>query len=187
MKQQKNIHNKGSVQQGVEAQEEILDIVDKNDHVIESLPRSVVYARQLFTQMRSIWLLIKNEKGQFWIPRRAYDRKILPGYLDGSVVGHVQAGENYKEALIRETYEEVGFDITTKSYRYLGKLSPHVHHTFCFAAVYECTVKVAPRNWNQYEFCEWSWVTLEQLRDRISAGELVKDTLSVILQEFYKI
>lgn len=168
-----------------QVEEEILDIVDEQDQVITSLPRSKVYAQKLFSQMRSVWLLLRNEKGQFWIPRRSYDRKVCPGHLEGSVVGHVQAGETYEQALIRETREEVGFDITHKPYKYLGKLTPSEHHAFCFAAVYECDVKIAPRNWNQQEFCEWSWVDPAELRRRIDAGENVKDTLPIILTEFY--
>ena len=60
----------------VTQQEEILDIVDQNDEVITSMPRSEVYAQKLFSQMRSVWLLMKNSKGELWIPRRALDRKI---------------------------------------------------------------------------------------------------------------
>lgn len=187
MKHQKDRIKKKHTQSDRTSQEEMLDIVDQYDQVITSLPRSVVYQDALFSQMRSVWLLLKNKKGQLWIPRRAYDRPILPGHLDGSVVGHVQAGETYEQALIRETKEEVGFDITDKSYTYLGKLTPSEHNTFCFAAVYECVVKVAPRNWNTQEFCEWFWISPQKLQQAIQAGEKVKSALPIILKNFYQI
>ena len=96
----------------MEHYDEILDIVDVHDQVIQSMPRALVYQKNLCSQMRSIWLIIKNEQGQLWIPRRSWTLKQLPGYLDGSVVGHVRAGETYEQALIRESLEEIGYDLT---------------------------------------------------------------------------
>lgn len=166
-------------------QEEMLDIVDQDDNVIKSLPRSVVYEQELFSQMRSIWMLIKNDQGQFWIPRRCHKRKILPGYLDGSVVGHVQAGESYEQALLREAQEEVGLALQEGSYKLLGKLTPKKNNTFCFAQVYECQMNDAPKDWNRDEFSQWSWMSAQELAELFKQGEKIKDTLPVILKEFY--
>ncbi len=168
-----------------EQQEEFLDIVDHNDQVIKTLPRSEVYGKGLFGQMRSVWLLIRNSHGQLWIPRRCSTRQVCPDHLEGSVVGHVQAGETYQQALIRETQEEVGFDLTKQSYRHLGKLIPHIHQSFCFADVYECRMDQEPVNWNRQEFSEWSWLTPAELLQRLKQGEKIKDTLPIILREFY--
>ena len=165
--------------------EEFLDIVDQDDNVISSMPRSKVYEQQLFAQMRSVWLMLKNRDGQLWIPRRAYDRKILPGYLDGSVVGHVSAGESYEQALIRETHEEVGLDLVHYDYSFLGKVTPFQDQAFCFAAVFECHIDTAPKNWNKHEFAGWSWLYPEQLIEQYDQGILMKDTLPIILKKFY--
>lgn len=166
-------------------QEEFLDIVDQNDQVIKSMPRSQVYDQKLFSQMRSVWLLLKNSQGQLWIPRRCSTRQHLPNYLEGSVVGHVKAGENYQQALIRETMEEVGFDITQKRYKLLGKLTPQQHQTFCFATVYECMIDKAPANWNRDEYSEWSWLYPQDIITCAGQGEKIKDTLLVVLKMFY--
>lgn len=165
--------------------EEILDIVDSNDQVIQSMPKDLVYKKNLCSQMRSIWLIIKNEQGQLWIPRRSWNLSQLPGHLDGSVSGHVQAGESYEQALFRESFEEVGIDLKDVTYRLLGKLTPQEHKAFCFATVYECTLKQEPLNWNRDEICEWSWMSPEELLKRCSAGEKVKDTLPIIVKHFY--
>ena len=165
--------------------EEMLDIVDKNDEVISTMPRSEVYAQDLCSQMRSVWLLIKNEEGKLWIPRRCNSRPILPGYLDGSVVGHVQAGETYQQAMIREAQEEVGIDMSKIPYKLFGKITPHEDESFCFATVYECALQQAPANWNQREFSEWFWLSPQELMQKILAGEKVKDTLPIILQKYY--
>lgn len=165
--------------------DEILDIVDQNDQVIRSMPRAQVYKNNLCAQMRAVWLIIRNEQGQLWIPRRSWKLQQLPGHLDGSVVGHVRSGESYEQALLREAIEEIGQDISHISYRYLGKLTPQEHNTFCFSAVFECIMSQAPENWNRDEICEWQWMTPQELLQRCQGDEKFKDTLPIIIQHFY--
>ena len=167
--------------------DEILDIVDHNDQVIQSLPREIVYQNNLCSQMRSIWLIIRNSQGQLWIPRRSWSLNLLPGHLDGSVVGHVRAGETYEKALIREAIEEIGHDLTGVSYRLLGKLTPHEHQSFCFSAVYECVMDQAPENWNRDDICEWSWMSPQEILNRLQQGEKMKDTLPILVKHFYSL
>ena len=164
--------------------EEWLDLVDEKDNVIGSMSRSEAYQKKMFSSLRSTWLMIKNSQNQLWIPRRRFDKKMLPGALDGSVVGHVSAGETYEQALIREAVEEVGIDLTQLDYRFVGKLNPHVDNGFCFAAVYEVCLEDVP-NWNGDDFVEFYWLTPQEIIDRLTAGDSAKDQLSIILKKFY--
>lgn len=168
-------------------QDELLDLVDRDDRAVCTMPRTQVYEKNLCAQMRSVWLMIKNTQGQLWIPRRSLTATRLPGYLDGSVCGHVQAGESYQQALVRETLEEVGIDISQASYRYLGKLTPHEHGSFCFAAVYEYELDEPPVNWNRADIAEWYWMTPEEIVHRHAQRDNVKDTLSLVVQHFYMV
>jgi len=165
--------------------EEYLDLVDQNDCVLQAVPRSYVYQNNLCSQMRSVWLFIKNKEGQFWIPRRSMKVKTLPGHLDGSVVGHVQAGETYEQAMIRETQEEIGIQLQEGTFKFLGKLTPHEHGTFCFSAVYEMEIQEAPKNWNREEIGDWYWMTAQQIIERCDQDEKFKDTLPKIINYFY--
>lgn len=167
--------------------DELLDLVDHNDCVVQTMPRSEVYQKNLCSQMRSVWLMIKNKDGQLWIPRRSWTVDRLPGHLDGSVSGHVQAGESYEQALIRETLEEAGIDLNLGTYRYLGKLTPHEHNAFCFAAIYECEVATAPLNWSRADIGEWYWMTPQELLKRCREGEMFKDTLPLVIRHFYSV
>ncbi len=166
-------------------QEEYLDLVDKDDCVIQTVPRSYVYQNDLCGQMRSIWLFLKNKEGQFWIPRRSMKVAILPGHLDGSVVGHVQAGETYEQAMIREAQEEIGLDLGKLSFKFLGKLTPHEHGAFCFSAIYEMEIENAPQNWSKEDIGDWYWMTAQQIIDRCSQDEKFKESLPKIINYFY--
>lgn len=167
--------------------EEYLDLVDQNDCVVQSMSRSEIYKNNLCSKMRSVWLMIQNEQGQLWIPRRSLTVDRLPGYLDGSVSGHVRSGESYEQALFRETQEEAGLDLSNCGVvNLLGKLTPHQHNTFCFAVVYQLTVADAPQNWNREEIAEWYWMTPQELLQRYQQGDKIKDMLPVIIENFYK-
>ena len=180
-----NSNEKNNLQEITHQQEEFLDLVDQNDCVIQTVPRSYVYQNNLCSQMRAVWLFLKNKEGQFWIPRRSMQVKTLPGHLDGSVVGHVQAGETYQEAMIREAQEEIRFDLSQQSFKYLGKLTPQKDGIFCFSAVYELEIDAAPKNWNKDEIGDWYWMTAEQIIERCNDDEKFKDSLPLIKHHFY--
>jgi len=166
--------------------EEILDLVDHNDCVIKTIPLSLAYQQNLCSQIRSVWLIIKNDEGKLWIPRRSFNVERLPGYLDGSVAGHVRSGETYEQALLREVQEEIGYNLQFHEYRLLGKLTPNEHKSFSFASVYEYVTKQAPENWNRHDIGEWYWMSPQEIIDRCQNGEKAKSILPLIIEYFYK-
>ena len=54
-----------------------------------------------------VHLHVINRKGELYLQRRSLRKRLLPGYWDTSVGGHVDYGEYISEALYRETYEEL--------------------------------------------------------------------------------
>jgi len=55
--------------------------------------------------------LIKRARCVF-LQKRGAAKKLLPGYWDTAVGGHIDLGENVEMALRRETLEELGIDIS---------------------------------------------------------------------------
>lgn len=169
-------------------EDELLDIVDEHDNVVEQKLRSQAYREKLFPSIRAVWLMIKTVDGKFWIPRRSSEKKVLPNHLDGSVVGHVAAGESYEVAMCRETMEEVNIDVECMPYKRLGKLTPREHDAFCMAEVYELEVlKTFEVDYNKNDFSEGHWMTGQEILEAIKNGEQVKDMLPVVLQHFYNL
>lgn len=168
--------------------EEILDIVDLNDQVVESLPRSVVYERGNLI-IRGTWLFIQNSKGQLWIPRRVKSKKLFPDALDGSIVGHVSAGETYEEAIIREAQEECNLDLKISDLEFIGKMAPHqleiLHNGLrAFIKVFVINMEDSP-NFNKDEYSEYYWLTPEELIKKIEAGDKHKNSLPYVIKHLF--
>ena len=84
---------------------EMIDIVDANDEVIGSAPRSEVHARGL--RHRAVHMLILDGQGRIYLQRRAAHKDVDGGLWDTSAAGHVDSGEDYLAAAQRELGEEL--------------------------------------------------------------------------------
>ncbi len=102
---------------------EILDLVDEDDKVINTLSRDKIYKNGL-KYVRVVEGFIKNSSGKIWIPVRHGDKRIAPGGFDIGVGGHVEHGETYLQAFRKETQEELGWNIDTMNYRKVDKFGP---------------------------------------------------------------
>lgn len=57
-----------------------------------------------------VHLHLINDNGEIMLQKRSTDKKIQPGKWDTFVGGHVDFGESVMDALVRESFEEVGVD-----------------------------------------------------------------------------
>ena len=85
---------------------EVLSIVDTEDKIIGSARRDEIHAKNLLH--RSIHVLIFDLKGHLFLQKRGFFKDESPGLWASSVSGHIDHGESYDEACIREIEEEVG-------------------------------------------------------------------------------
>lgn len=160
--------------------DEILDVVSEHDEVVRQEKRSIVYAQKLY--FRAINAFIVNSEKKLWIPRRHHNKKLFPLALDCSVGGHVSSGESYDEAFFRETQEELNMDICEIIYKKIARLTPVSHGTSAFMWVYIIYSDAVPA-FNQEDFVEYYWLTVQEIQDRINNGESAKSDLLPILQE----
>lgn len=160
----------------------MLDVVDEQDRVIGQKPRSELYAAGQ-KNFRVVNAFIKDSRGLILIPRRSPGRKMFPGALDTSVGGHVLAGEDYLDALVRETREECGLDLLgpDASYRLVRKLSPYESPVSAFMHFYLIRSRTEPRLC-QREFSGFEWVDPQELLARLHPGhEKWKDDLPLLI------
>lgn len=86
--------------------EEIFDVVNDRDQVVGQLPRSEVHARGLLHRAVSIFVL--NPQGDLLLQRRSSTKDEYPDCYTSSASGHLNAGEDYDAAAVRELQEELG-------------------------------------------------------------------------------
>ena len=86
--------------------EEVFDVVDENDLPIRTATRSQVHSEKLFH--RAIHVFVFNKNGDLYLQKRSLKKDMSPGVWDSSVSGHVDAGEGYLDAALRELGEEIG-------------------------------------------------------------------------------
>ena len=163
--------------------DEYLDLVNDSDQVIGKKKRSEVYMENL-SNFRVVNAFIFNSKGELWLPRRTAEKKLFPLCLDMSIGGHVESGESYENALLREAKEELNINLIPSQFRLLGHLSPFVHQVSSFMNVYEIKMDNIP-NYNHNDFIDYMLLTPKELVERIDKGELAKSDLIKLIKIFY--
>lgn len=161
---------------------ELLDVVDEHDCVIGQEKRLIIYEKGL--NFRAINVFIENDKGQLWIPRRVANKRLFPLALDMSCAGHVASGETYEQALIRETVEELGIDLTVTPYEEVAYMTPYTHNTSAFTRVYRIHQNEEPQ-YNHGDFCAFYWLTPQELVALLEQGEPAKNDLIKITRHVY--
>lgn len=89
--------------------DEIFDVVDGRDVVVGREFRREIHRRGLLH--RAIHIFWLRGDGQLCLQRRSYAKDNCPGLLSSSCAGHVDAGEDYLTAAVRELGEELGIRV----------------------------------------------------------------------------
>jgi isopentenyl-diphosphate delta-isomerase len=86
--------------------DEVFDVVDENDLVVGQSTRVEVHRRKLWHRAVHAWVF--NAAGQIFLQKRSMAKDMAPGCWDSSCSGHLDAGEYYDAAIVRELGEEIG-------------------------------------------------------------------------------
>jgi len=103
----------------------ILDVVNENDEIIDSKLRSEIHHLGLLHREIKVWMFDKN-KNIFFQKMGLHKRSA--GFLDSTIGGHVNKGESYLEAAIRETKEETGISAVPSDLVLLKKIKVPDEH-----------------------------------------------------------
>lgn len=97
-----------------------LNIVDENDNIIGKDTRENIHKNGLLHREIHVWIF--NSKGEILFQRRSKKVETFPNLLDASVGGHVEIGDDYLEAAVKELEEETGIRAEAKDLIYITKM-----------------------------------------------------------------
>jgi isopentenyl-diphosphate delta-isomerase type 1 len=99
--------------------QELLDLVDPSGRVIGQATRENVHRHGLLH--RAVHALVWNPDGRLLLQKRSASKACCPGLWDTSVGGHVGAGEECLDAVLREIHEELGIHVEAIDLEPLGR------------------------------------------------------------------
>ncbi|MFP4283879.1 MAG: NUDIX hydrolase [Opitutales bacterium] len=139
--------------------EEWFDVVDESDRVIGRERRVVVHRDRL--RHRAVHLLVQNAAGEVFLQKRSRHKDLAAGQWDSSASGHLDVGETYEAAVIREALEELGFELPAPP-REIGRFAACRDTGEEFVRVYHARTE-GPFTLHPDEIERGEWVTLERL------------------------
>ncbi|MDO4197918.1 MAG: NUDIX domain-containing protein [Erysipelotrichaceae bacterium] len=111
---------------------EILDITDeKGNPTGETIERSIAHLKGIRHRTAHIWIIRKNkDKYEFLLQKRSYDKDSFPGCYDTSSAGHIHAGDEPLESVLRELEEELGIKAQKEDLLFIGTYHIINHTSF---------------------------------------------------------
>ncbi|EDP69984.1 Hydrolase of MutT (Nudix) family protein [Flavobacteriales bacterium ALC-1] len=105
--------------------DEYIDIVTKEGNPTGKVAlKSDAHKNGWYHNTIHLWLYTR--KGEILLQQRSRKKKIYPLLWDVSTAGHIDAGEIFIEAALRETKEEIGLTLKPK---HLHKIGTFLHET----------------------------------------------------------
>ena len=101
---------------------EILDIVDKEGRPTgQTIERSKAHRIGAWHRCASVWIIRqKTGKWQVLLQKRSANKDSYPGCFDSSSAGHIDAGDEPLETIIRELEEELGIKSQAADFTFIG-------------------------------------------------------------------
>ncbi len=87
-------------------EEEIVQIVDRDNHETKALPRRIMRDQGLIH--RAAYILVFNDDEELFLQKRTATKDLYPSCWDVAAGGVVLAGESYEASAARELAEELG-------------------------------------------------------------------------------
>ena len=157
---------------------ELVDIVDADDQVVDTVPRSVMRSANL--RHRAVFVLVRSSRGEVLIHRRSEAKDVWPGWWDLAVGGVVAAGESYEAAAFREVAEEIGVTVAADALEPLGEGRFDDDQVRLVGRVYRL-VHDGPFTFSDGEVVEARFVGLADLEARLGRDSFLPDSRALVL------
>ena len=144
---------------------ETFDVVDEADRIIGQASRGHVHERKLLH--RAVHVFIQSRSDYWLLQRRSDQKDSEPLLWTTSCSGHVDSGEEYREAAVRECKEELGFDPDPIKMREIFRCSACLETGNEFVRVFLCrsTGQILP---NPVEILDTRELRLDEIEFELS-------------------
>ncbi|MFH1106719.1 MAG: NUDIX domain-containing protein [Candidatus Micrarchaeota archaeon] len=113
---------------------ELYDRVDAKDRVVGSVGRAVAHSKHVFHRAVHVWLF--DSRGRMFVQQRSATKDTNPLKWGSSMGGHLDRGESYEAAALRETREELGLKIGQEDLVFVRKFGPRAETNWEFVKLY---------------------------------------------------
>lgn len=105
---------------------ELIDIIDQNENILHQASKEEAHKMGWAHWSVHLWIVNKNK--EILIQKRSKTKDTYPNLWDVSVAGHVNSGENFKTAALRECKEEIGLKLKASDLLLYGKNHKQIIH-----------------------------------------------------------
>ena len=141
-------------------------VVDEDDEVIRKASREECHSDRSLIH-RSVYIFVVNSRNEVFLQKRSMSKDLYPGYYTGSATGHVDYGEEYDDAAVRELKEELGIGAPLLR---LGKVKSFMRNEREISMLYVCRYD-GQIKFNAEEVTEGSFYSIEDVKRSVRTGE----------------
>lgn len=147
---------------------ELLDIVDSRDRIVGQATRAEIHRTQ--RMHRAVHMLLSNSAGQVYLQKRAPTKDTNPNCWDSSAAGHVDSGEGYLEAAVRELSEELGILVPAEDFQAFYTRLPSADNGYEHQQIYSVSTNQTLTPCAD-EIAEGKWLSLEAIDEWVASGD----------------
>lgn len=153
---------------------DLIDSLDINLKPIESLNSEEIHKRDLLH--RAVHILVINNKGEIFVRRRSWQKKLYPGVWSTSVGAHVLTGQTSKECAQVNLKKFLGLELPLEK---VGETIIKDEIENEYITVYVCKSDFI-KELNQKESAEGEFMTVKQIHELIKAGQTTPHLVKAI-------
>lgn len=153
---------------------EFFDVLnEKGEYTNKIASRDECHHKGLWHKVVVIFILSSDNK-KVLLQQRSSKLNLWPNLWDITAGGHVKAGEFGYQAVIRETKEEIGVDITKDSLEFTNfliseeKINQNINRHFVEFYIVHKDVNPKEVLFNQEEISELKWFDIQEVINRIN-------------------